>query len=162
MVAGIVIAVLLVIAVLFAIAMHYVWVIGSPSHSTEMFLSIPEESADLARLPLVGNLPSDQTEADFEFGRRISDRFPVGSPEADLVAALSAEGFERPEYLIAAQPGRPRVYERLQRNEDQDAKNLMERGRRKGQCIFTWRVGWNTGETQLISMLFTQYSSFCM
>jgi len=59
--------------------------------------SIPEESASDLRSLLVANLPSDSPEAEREFARRISNRFPVGSPEADLIAALSAEGFVTPE-----------------------------------------------------------------
>jgi hypothetical protein len=110
--------------------------------------SIPEESASESRSLLVANLPSDLSEAEREFAQRVSHRFPVGSPEAGLIAAFSAEGFVNEPYLLPG--GRALV-----------TKGFLGRQRRKGRCIFMWGVGWSTDEKQNISTVNAGYRSTC-
>jgi hypothetical protein len=112
--------------------------------------SIPEESASESRSPLAAKLPSDLSEAQQEFAQRISNRFPVGSPEADLIAALSAEGFVSPEPILLP-GGRALVND----------KGSLVRQRRKGRCISMWGVGWSTDEKQNISTTKAVYHSSC-
>ena len=112
--------------------------------------SIPEESASESRSPLVAKLPSDESEAEREFAQRISNRFPVGSPETDLIAALSAEGFVAPEpYRLPG--GRALVNE----------KGSVFRQRRKGRCISMLGVGWTADEKQNISTTKAVYHLWC-
>jgi hypothetical protein len=123
---------------------------GSVLDASPYLRSIPEESANDARSGLVANLPSDLSEAEREFARRVSNRFPIGSPETDLIAALSAEGFGRPEdYSL---PGGRALAAKGE---------FLARQRRKGRCIFMWGVGWSADEKQNISMVNAGYHSWC-
>jgi hypothetical protein len=134
---------------LLAIAGYMLW--GGPEASP--IFQIPEESADpLARAPLVANLPSDASAANREFVERISNRFPVGTPEADLIAALSAQGFKRTGGDVAVAP---------RDGQSVAPPPFMVRQRRKGQCIYSWIVGWDTDEEQRIATLHAGYESGC-
>jgi hypothetical protein len=112
--------------------------------------SIPEESASESRSPLVAKLPSDLSEARREFAQRISNRFPVGSPETDLIAALSAEGFVAPE--PSRLPGGGALV---------NEKGSVFRQRRKGRCISMLGVGWSADEKQNISTTKAVYHLWC-
>lgn len=57
-----------------------------------LFLTLRPQVPDLPRLVL--DLPADETEASAEFQRRLRARFPDRSSEADLIAELTAQGFE--------------------------------------------------------------------
>lgn len=112
--------------------------------------SIPEESASDSRSLFFANLPSDLAEAEREFARRISTHFPVGSSEADLIAALSAEGFVAPEPFWLP-GGRALVNE----------KGSLFRQRRKGRCISMSGVGWSADKKQNISTTKAAYHLSC-
>ena len=95
--------------------------------------------------PLIADLPSNISAARLEFDRRVRDRFPVGSRQADIERELINEGFvssPRPTGSAYAQ-----IY-------SLDRSDLV--------CRRDWQVAWSADETQRVIAIEGAYYVTCL
>ena len=90
--------------------------------------------------PLADGLPRPFRDADRAFSARIEKAFPIGSPEAELVRTLDAQGFTRP-----ADGARRAVFEQ-----------------HAFVCRLSWRVAWTADDDRRISRIEAHYDGICL
>lgn len=90
--------------------------------------------------PLADGLPRAFRDADRAFSARIEKAFPIGSPEADLVRTLEAQGFTRP-----ADGERRAVFEQ-----------------HAFVCRLYWRVAWKADDDRRISQIEAHHDGICL
>ena len=98
-----------------------------------------DESSDRPLPELARNLPQGWAEADLAFKERVRNRFPVGTPQKDVVDALESQGF------TIAPDGKRASFEQ---------PNIV--------CRLTWRIFWATDEVQNIRRIDGVYGGICL
>jgi len=89
----------------------------------------------IATPPLVRDLPLGPAEAGLAFRARVTDAFPPGSSEADLLERLRAEGFRRRIYGEGSPPKTPWAFFEVPLS----------------GCVVTWRVRWQARDGRIVS-----------
>ena len=112
-----------------------------------------------SRSPIAANLPGVYQLASVEFRKRIRERFPIGSQEADMIRELRSQGFIEPE---------PRTEPVWWDRED----NALSQGtiptrymtlQKPGlPCRLVWNVVWQTAEGGALSAIYAEYHGVCM
>ncbi|MCG5245115.1 hypothetical protein [Methylorubrum extorquens] len=91
--------------------------------------------------PLAEGLPPSFQEADQAFSARILSKFPVGSPEANLIQTLKAQGFQRRDN------GKVRGSSFLQQ---------------ALPCKLMWDIDWSANEGGEITHIEARYHGVCL
>ena len=89
----------------------------------------------IAIAPLVRDLPPGSTESRRAFRARVTDAFPPGSSEADLLERLRAEGVTRRIYGEGNPPKTPWAFFEVPRS----------------GCVVTWRARWQARDGRIVS-----------
>lgn len=99
--------------------------------------SVPEILADL---------PNEDGPARLEFDRRVRQRFPIGSPQSDLLGYLRTWGFKQVEFV------------------DHGFGGAMELSRSRGNfaCSDRWTVAWRADAGVYITAISTRHFVACL
>ncbi|TFZ57386.1 hypothetical protein E4V01_15755 [Methylorubrum sp. Q1] len=94
-----------------------------------------------SRPPLAEGLPPSFQEADHAFSARILSKFPVGSPEANLIQTLDAQGFQR-----------------------RDIGKIRSSSfvRQTLPCKLMWEIDWSANEGGEITRIEARYHGDCL
>jgi hypothetical protein len=98
--------------------------------------------------PLIADLPNNVFAARQEFDRRVRDRFPVGSLQADIERELSNEGF----VPFVPFPGSSNgTYTRFYSFEKHELV-----------CRYDWRIAWSADEMSRLTAIEGAYYQTCL
>jgi hypothetical protein len=109
------------------------------------------------RSPLAAGLPSSEEKADDIFRERVQERFPEGTPAAELMRELAAQSFVDSNKFVRGLSSRA--------TEPVDSLNgeylLMRNSSWLFGCWQRWEVSWTMTRHGQISVLNTQYQHVC-
>ena len=113
------------------------------------------------RSPLAANLPEEFTVASAEFRMRVLERFPLGSPESELVSSLSEQGFTKKNVYGDA----VWVDRGFQLNKSGSALHVLTLTPGPGMsfpCRLVWNVTWRANDAGKLAEIYAEHHGICV